>query len=170
MRPLDFEFAAPRRAAGWAGWLLLALAALFVADLGRSYVAVESDIARLETRIARTAPAADTRESVRAASPEEFAQARAVLRRFATPWPALFDAVEAVQLDAISLLAIEPDANTGQVTISGEARSYLAVLTYVARLQEQPGLHRVHLARHDVRESEPRRPVAFAVSAQWRRL
>jgi hypothetical protein len=172
MRPLDFEFARPRRAVRRAGWALLALAALFSADLGRSYLAARDDVAGLEAGLARgrEAAARSPAPPAHAGSAEEIAAARMVIARFATPWPALFDALEAVQLDDVSLLAIEPDAATGSVLISGEARTYLALLTYVARLRDQPGLARVYVARHEVRDTEPRRPLAFSVAARWRRM
>ena len=170
MRPLGFDFA-ERRGPGWAGWLLLAVGVVFAADLARTYVPLRGEVGRVEARLARSDErAAAPRETARReASPEEFAEARAVVARFAAPWPALFAALEAVRIDGVALLAIEPDPASGNVLITGEARDYLAVLTYVARLETQPALGRVHLSRHEVRESEPRRPVAFTVSARWRR-
>jgi hypothetical protein len=168
MRPLDFDFA-ERRGPGLAGWLVLAAALLFAADLARSYLPLRDEIARIEGRVAKSAPGQRAaRAEAGSVNPEEFSAARAVVGRFSAPWPALFDAIEAVRMDEIALLAIEPDAASGQVLISGEGRSYVAVLTYVSRLEAQPGLTRVHLARHEVRETEPRRPVAFSVAARWR--
>jgi hypothetical protein len=163
MRPLDFDFA-ERRGPGRAGWLLLALGVLFVLDLARTYLPLRGEVARVEARLARSDRGVSRQET---ASPEELASARAVIRRFAAPWPALFHAIETVRLDGVGLLAVEPDPASGQVLISGEARDYLTALTYVAQLETQPGLRRVHLARHEVRDGEPRRPVAFSVSARW---
>lgn len=169
MRPLDIDLASRSRAPRWAGWLLLALVGGFTADIGSDYLALREDIARIESRLTGAGAGGQARNSARKVNAEEFAQARAVIARFAAPWSTLFDAVEAVKLDEVSLLAIEPDPAAGSVTISAEGRDYLAVLTYVAQLQAQPGLTRVHLGRHELRASEPRRPVAFSVSAQWRR-
>lgn len=168
MRALDLELATKRRPSHWAGWVLLGVGLLFASDLARSYLSSGERITEAERRILAVDSVAP-KPVHQASGPEELAEARAVVARFATPWPALFDAIESVQVDDISLLSIEPDSATRSVTISGEARNYLAVLTYVARLAEQPGLARVYLARHEVRETEPRRPVAFAVSAQWSR-
>jgi hypothetical protein len=166
MRPLDFDFA-ERRAPGWAGWVLLAAGVVFAADLARSYLPLRDEIPRIEARLAKSnEPKGLERHPV---SAEEFAEARSVVARFAAPWPTLFAAIESVRIDDVALLAIEPDPASGHVLISGEGKDYLAVLTYVARLEAQPGLSRVHLSRHEVREAEPRRPVSFSVSARWRR-
>lgn len=172
MRPLELDFAGDYSSSRWAGWAILAVSILFAVDLSRSFVAVRDEAAQLEARLGRSGMTKDIEpgRAPRAAAPEEFAEARAVVARFATPWSTLFAAVESVQLDEITLLAIEPDPASGNVQISGEARNYLALLTFVGQLERQPGLTRVHLARHEVRESEPRRPLSFTVSAQWRRL
>jgi hypothetical protein len=165
---LDFEFV-ERRGAGWIGWALLVIGALFVADLARTYFTLRNEVPRIEARLTaenRTLPS--EKPARNAATAEELTEARAVVARFAAPWPALFAAIEASRIDEVSLLTIEPEASSGHVVITGEARNYLAVLTYVARLEAQAGLGRVHLARHEVRETEPRRPVAFSISARWR--
>jgi hypothetical protein len=170
MRPLDFDFAAGGGRSRRPGWILLAIGIAFGFELGRGYVSQRDEVARLEERLARTAGLREVRASAgRPLSTEEFAEARGIVARFSAPWTTLFAAIEAVRLDDVSLLSIEPDAAAGSVLISGEGKDYLAVLTYVARLGEQPGLSRVHLARHEVRDSEPRRPVSFSVAAQWRR-
>jgi hypothetical protein len=171
MRALAFDFAVRRRVPGWAGWLLLALGIGFVADVARNYLSLQAEIARMEARASRVEEiVGKPAPGLRAASGEEFVAARAVVARFAIPWPTLFSAIESVQVDDVSLLSIEPDASTGLVVVNGEGKNYLAVLTYVARLSAHPGFARVHLSRHEIRDSEPRRPVSFSVVAQWRRL
>jgi hypothetical protein len=170
MRRLSFDFAVQRRTRKWAGWLLLAFGALFVGDLGRQYLALQAEVARME-QLPYVDESTGKALTVRnAANPEEFAAARAVVARFAAPWPTLFAAIESVQVENVTLLSIEPDASTGQVLIAGEAKDYLALLTYVAQLGAHPGFTRVHLSRYETRESQSRRPIAFSVLAQWRRV
>jgi hypothetical protein len=170
MRRLGFDFAVQRKAHGWAGWLLLAFAAIFVADLGRQYLSLQTELERMEARLPRLdEPEAKVLFGQRPPSIEELAAARAVVARFAAPWPSLFSAIESVKVDDVALLSIEPDAGSGQVLITGEAKDYLALLTYVAHLGAHPGFTRVHLSRYEVRDSQPRRPIAFSVLAQWRR-
>jgi hypothetical protein len=171
MRPLGFDFAFQHRAPRWPGWLLLALGVAVVADLARDYRSLRADVARLEARFPALQETADKLLPGRAAAnTEEFAAARAVVRRFAAPWKTLFSAIESVQVENVSLLSIEPDAATGQVVITGEGKHYLAVLTYVAQLSAHPAFARVHLSRHEIRDAQPRRPIAFSVVAQWRRI
>ena len=170
MRRLRFDFAVQHKARGWAGWLLLAFGALFVGDLGRQYLSLQAEVARMERLPYIDEPAGRTPSVRNAVSAEEFAAARAVVARFAAPWPVLFAAIESVQVENVTLLSIEPDATTGQVLITGEAKDYLALLTYVAQLGAHPGFTRVHLSRYETRESQSRRPIGFSVLAQWRRV
>jgi Tfp pilus assembly protein PilN len=97
----------------------------------------------------------------------ERAFARQTIKRLSMPWDELFDALEASGNGSIALLAIEPDAEARTVSLSGEAKDYLSALTYVANLGEQKTLTRVHLVRHELRQSGAVRPVAFVVSASW---
>jgi len=171
MRRLRFDFAVQRKARGWVGWLLLAFGAVFAGDLGRQYLSLQTEVARMELELPYAdAPAGKASSTRNAAGSEEFAAARAVVARFAAPWPTLFAAIESVRVENVTLLSIEPDASTGQVLITGEAKDYLALLTYVAQLGAHPGFTRVHLSRYETRESQSRRPIAFSVLAQWRRV
>ena len=56
----------------------------------------------------------------------------------------------------------------GTVALTGEAKDYLAVLSYVANIEQQKAFSRVHLARHEVRYNEPQRPMTFTISASWK--
>ena len=170
MRHLNFDFAVQRKPRGWIGWVLLAFGAVFVGDLGRQYLALQADVARMEEQAPYPVEPTGKAPFRSAVSSEEFAAARAVVARFAAPWPTLFAAIESVQVENVTLLSIEPDATTGQVLITGEAKDYLALLTYVAQLGAHPGFTRVHLSRYETRDSQSRRPIAFSVLAQWRRV
>ncbi len=170
MRRLTFNFAVQRHGRAWAGWLVLALGMGFVGELTREYLSLQEEVARMEARLPYVdEPVGKPLVARRIGSAEEFAAARAVVTRFAAPWRTLFSAMESVQVEGVSLLSIEPDGATGQVLITGEAKDYLAVLTYVAQLGAQPGFTKVHLSRHEFRDAQPRRPVMFSVLAQWRR-
>ena len=169
LRRLDLDFRATRRAAPWAGWLMLALAVGFIADLGVSYhrtqVAIEQAHARL-AKVERPRESAGRRAAV-AVTPEEIANAREAYLRLATPWNELFAALESTLPDRVTLTAIEPDTKAGTVVISGEARDYAAVLDYVVGLQRARTFDRVHLVRHELRQNDQQPSAAFAVSAKW---
>jgi hypothetical protein len=99
---------------------------------------------------------------------EEQAAARSTIRRLSMPWDELFQALEASKTDQVALLAIEPDSEARTVSLSGEAKDYLAALSYVANLGEQKTLAKVHLMRHEARQ-DGTGPVAFVVTASWGR-
>jgi Tfp pilus assembly protein PilN len=165
---LDFRKRAPRSPR--TGWILLSIGLALAGDVGLSYVRARESVAEHEARLARlpSSRVARPSASARAASPEEIALARETIRRISTPWPNLFGALESTIRGDIALVSIEPDTETGTVLISGESKDYLGVLNYLARLQGTPILRQVDLARHEVKESDPQRPVAFSISASWR--
>lgn len=177
MRRLELDFLRSGRQPGWAAWTLLAVALAFALDLGWSWYTLKDEIARKEARLAAHAgPARQTdlfKVSSRKFAPQpvregELAAARDTLHRLSVPWDALFGALEAAQTERASLISIEPDAGSGTVTLTGEAKDYLAALSYVANLEQQKALSRVHLARHEIRNNDPQRPVTFTISAAWR--
>jgi hypothetical protein len=172
MKRLELDFVRSPAPPAWAGWALFALAIAFAADLALSYQALREEVAVKRAQAARLAGQALGADLVRVSqqppSPEEAAFARDTVKRLATPWQELFRALEAARTDSITLHSVEPDAESGAVSIAGEAKSYLAALGYVATLSSQKAFSRVHLARHDTRD-DARGPIAFTVSASWSR-
>jgi Tfp pilus assembly protein PilN len=116
-----------------------------------------------EAVVARAQP----RKAVANASPEELALARDTVERLGLPWTKLFAALEAAADDQVALLAIEPDTKSGTVKISGDSKDYLAALGYVLNLSQAEALSNVQLVRHEVKQNDPQRPVAFSISAAW---
>ena len=172
MRRLELDFLRSGRRPGWASWALLAVALAFTLDLGRSWVALNGEVERKEAQIAARFGEARRSDVIRVSMQPvregELAAARDTLRRLSVPWDSLFRALEAAQTERAWLLTIEPDVQNGTVALTGEARDYLAALSYVANLEQQKTLSRVYLARHETRQNDPRRPLAFTVSATWR--
>jgi Tfp pilus assembly protein PilN len=121
-------------------------------------------LAQAELLLARAQP----KKSARAVPTEEIAAARDTVQRLTLPWPGLFGALESAASEDVALLAIEPDPRAGKVTISGDSKDYLAALTYVLNLSRSEALSSVELVRHEVKQNDPRHPVAFAVSASWK--
>jgi hypothetical protein len=153
---------------GWASWVLLAIALAFAADVGRSYVSARSAVEAAEGRLADSRPALGNTAQPVALSPEEFSAAQETILRLSTPWDNVFRALEGARSDGVSLLSIEPDAGSGTLNITGEARSYPAALTYVAWLSSEKTLKNVRLTRHEFVKSDPRRPVLFSIAAEWK--
>jgi hypothetical protein len=161
MQRLDLDFVATPRSR-WAARVLLSVAALLVLDDGFSAWRATTAIRASEHRLARLGPRA-----LQAVSSEELAAARDTVQRLSLPWPKLFAALESAASDQVALLAIEPDARAGTVTISGDSKDYLAALTYVLNLSRADSLSRVQLVRHELKQNDPQHPVAFTVSASW---
>lgn len=171
MDRIDLDFLQSGRRARWPALALIALALVFAGDLVRTYRALDAEVTAKEIRLARAAESGATRarpEAAVATSAEEYESARAIVRRLSTPWARLFEALEAAQVDRIALLAVEPDAESGTVSLSGEAKDYLAALSYVTTLEQQPALKRVHLARHESKQGSRERPISFTITAAWR--
>jgi hypothetical protein len=166
MQKIRLDFAARRRRSPWAGVVLFSVALAVAGDAAWSYVHARRTMAQAELLIARTQP----RNGARAVPAEEIAAARDTVQRLALPWPGLFSALESAASDDVALLSIEPDARAGKVTLSGDSKDYLAALTYVLNLSRSEALAKVELVRHEVKQDDPRHPVAFYVSAAWKEV
>lgn len=163
-------FQAPRGA--WA--LLPAIVALGFSvfttaiDYRRQADAVERLRAQAQARTAQSAlkPVAAPQ---RAPVPEAQAGAvNAAVLQLNLPWRGLHDAIQAATPAGIALLALEPDAKKSSVRITAEAKSSDDMIAYVARLQDVDWFSAVLLARHEINEQDPNRPIRFQVDAQWR--
>jgi len=169
MRPLDLEFAAAPRVR-LAGCILLGIAIVCAAALALHYRALMHEIQVKEARLAQAVRTDQPKLAQRPLSAEEYKFARDTAWRLGVPWERLFRGLEAAAIDRVALLAIEPDLEQRTITISGEAKDYLATLSYVAGLSDQhQAFAKVYLQRHEMRAGAAERPVAFTVSATWGR-
>jgi nitrate reductase NapAB chaperone NapD len=82
-------------------------------------------------------------------------------------WATLLNAIESVQTKKVALLVLEPDATNGKLRVTAEAKDVAAMLDYLKRLQQQPGLRDVVLLSQQVNEDDKQQPVRFIVGAQW---
>ncbi|MFY9316394.1 MAG: PilN domain-containing protein [Burkholderiales bacterium] len=172
MRRLELDFLRRSPRPGWAAWALLLIAVAFVAEVGWSWRQLSMQVERKEAQLASLTGKPRNADILRIADRPpregELDAARDTLKRLSVPWNTLFGALEAAQTDHTWLLSIEPNAQSGTVTLSGEARDYLAALSYVANLEQQKALSRVHLAKHETRSNDPQRTLAFVISASWK--
>ena len=166
MRSLDLDHLRSRSRAPWVRYALVAAAIGFAVDQGLYYRSIAEGLRTAELRLASTRPL-PAPASNHVTGAEEIAMARDTVGRLSTPWNRLFAALEKAHTDQVSLLSIEPDAEVRTVTINGEAKDYLAALTYLASLADQPALRRVHLVRHENQRAGSTRPLSFTVSAAW---
>jgi hypothetical protein len=165
MRPLELDFRRGRASWPWTGPLLLALALGFAGDVAFSFVKTRQQVSEKQIALAKLDPR--RLQPRKNAPPEEVALARETAQRLSTPWTTLFAALESAAIDQVTLLSIEPDPKAGTVVISGDSKDYLATLSYVLNLSRVGALSHVQLLRHEVKVSEPQRPVGFSISAAW---
>jgi Tfp pilus assembly protein PilN len=90
-----------------------------------------------------------------------------VLASLTLPWDAMFGELESAADAHVGLLAIQPDASGRQVRLAGEARTFEALLAYVARLEATAGFANVLLATHELKAGGAERPVTFTLTADW---
>ena len=159
MQQLRINFGEGRGASPWIGRVLLALAAAVALDAGWSYHWAKKTLTENQARLGKRTPA----NGAPKATPQEVAAVRETVQRLSLPWGELFTALESAASDKVALAAIEPDAKTGTVTITGDGKDYLAALSYVLNLSRTEGLERVQLVRHEQKNEG----VSFAVSAAW---
>ncbi len=165
MQAVKLDFSRIHRTPRWVAPLLFSLAAAFAFDVGFSLAGAMRSVWKSEKAMAQLQPHAY--QAPRPVAKEEVSAARETMQRLATPWDKLFDALEAAASDQVTLLSIEPDPKAGTVTISGDGKDYLAALSYVLNLSRADALSHVQLARHEVKENDPHKAVAFTVSAAW---
>jgi hypothetical protein len=171
MRALALDYLRSGRGPHPVTWLLAISAVIVTIDVGLRYRSFSDQVTQAEMLLAKRPGARAELSLVADARPvgdDEYAFARDTARRLTTPWSALFRALEGARTDRVALLSVEPDLERRTVSISGEAKDYLAALSYVASLGEQPGLRNVHLVRHEVQRNSSQRAVAFTVSVGWK--
>lgn len=174
MKPISVDFLSKPGAPSATGVAFLLAGALAAAMSVSWYVSVSGEVEQLETtagemkRMSRRAPGHMT-ESPRDAREmqQEVRIANQVVQQMTLPWDRLFKELEASASKEVALLAVQPDVASRQVRISGEARTFKAMLDYSRRLEQTDMLGEVVLIGHEVKSQDPQRPVAFSLSAGW---
>ncbi|MGJ7917495.1 PilN domain-containing protein [Massilia sp. LXY-6] len=178
MKKVRIDFAPPSLARGvlwasrptWAVVLMLAATGVTLVLACTGLQRQQRGLEQLRTmvRIPTQAPPPGV---VAARPPVPEAQAGAVnaaVLQLNLPWRALHDAVQAGTPANIALLALEPDAKKSTVRITAEAKSSDDMIAYVEQLQKVEWFSAVSLARHEINDQDPNRPIRFQLDAQWR--
>jgi Tfp pilus assembly protein PilN len=168
---LELDFVRTRRRYTLPGALLLLSGITLAGFSVQQYFSAESKIAALERELARFTRGAGGAGSERKVDLDRLRArivlANQVVRKKTVPWDGLFRDIENSSDDKIGLLAVQPDAATGLVQISGEARDAAALTDYITRLEAQPSLQNVHLAEHEIKLNQGRPVVRFNLNATW---
>jgi hypothetical protein len=175
LRAIGLDFLYPAgRGSRLGPWLLAAgaLAGLagvsYQRHLGHQVLAREAQLSELRGMASRSAPALAAQESDTPEVREQIKKANAVLEQMNVPWGELFAAIESAGNGNVALLAVQPDARSRTLLVSGEARDLPGALAYLGRLERTGRLRDVVLMSHEVKTKDSGQPVAFTLSAGWK--
>jgi hypothetical protein len=177
MRKMQIDFAAPtvRRALyrmhplALAG--MLAGVALCAGAAWSGYNALQQSRAadaRQLRALQASRPAAQASAARKVVIPE--AQAKAVngaIMQLNLPWRELQQAVAGSAPAGIALLALEPDPRKQVLKITAEAKNADDMIAYIEQLKQQEFFAGAALARHEIMDTEPNRPLRFQVEVRW---
>lgn len=173
MHAIELDYVRKRRTdAGKSTLLLLAALAVLLASAWY-YLAMQGEVTRSEQAVSanqrtlqRLQPVPDRpREK---GLDQAIEQANAVWMSLNLPWPELFAALEASKTDDVALLAVEPDPLKHSVRITAEVKKREAMLAYVERLGQQPGIGSVVLLEHHINQQDNEKPFRFSLLATWK--
>lgn len=166
---LDF-LASPKRAS-YLGAMLLALGAVFAGAAVMDDAERSAELDLLKSRLERTRAAYKRVSTAKVATPgvefKSLKQFNDIARRLSLPWGGLLDALERADSKDVALLAIEPDAERGQLRLSGEARTMGALVDYINSLDGRAGIFDLRLVSQQTKLNDPQKPIEFALEAQW---
>jgi Tfp pilus assembly protein PilN len=176
MRAIRLDYQRNMKPLPWLGLWVLALALVGLALLGSYYHELNKHIAFWQGRAdhvehlyrhsayaLRPTSAQTEREHIL-----EVEHANQVLRQLSLPWNTMFKAVESSSGKTVALLSMEPDMQKGTIRISGEAKSFVAMLDYVRQLEQREVFGSVYLQNHQVQQDDPQKPVRFTLLAVWK--
>jgi len=128
--------------------------------LGLEQAQLQAALDEASTHVARPVP----RPSRPAMPAETLRQVDAVTARLNVPWSDVLDAIERCTTQKVALLTLEPDARTGSVALTAEARSLDDLLNYAEALGQDAAIAAVRMGQHDLRAQEPGQPVRMTLS------
>lgn len=157
----------------WLGVALLAVGLTLVAFVWRAYQTLQTQHDAVQTQLqalqqSRQNPALTQAVDAPQINVEQLQGLKLAVNELATPWNALFGALEKSSMNDVAILGLQPDSKKQQVVISGEAKNYPTVLAYIDALSKQPMLADVYLQKHAVNDADKDKPVRFSVFARWK--
>lgn len=173
---LRLDFVARRRTGSAAGLLLLVAGIAVAAATALDWQDVDAEAGRWAAKaehwqaMARRAGGSRSDAATvdaTALRPQVEAASRAVAR-LGTPWGGLYRSLEESLDENVSLLAVMPNADKGEVRLSGEAKDFAALRAYLQRLGQGGTLAEVRLLGQEVKSNDDQRPIVFSIAATWR--
>ncbi len=169
MRRLNLDYQQlPDQPRKFAGWALLIAGLVLLTEMGISYDRLQNEREAMnkEVRTSKLHLDAPKRQS-RSYTDKDYEAAEQIMSRLSENWEALFADIESVKNDNVAILLIEPEKETGQLRLMGEAKDYASVLTLVAQLRARRSFADVFLQQHEIKRDDPQHPVNFTVSMRW---
>lgn len=168
-RVINVEFH-PRRLIGSpSGWGLFSGSLLLLLFLSYLYVYFQNEHQQMRHEIEqRDAMVQQARKQ--ASDPkitDSLQQAAGVIEQLSFPWNRLFVALESASTNDVALLAVQPDLQSGVITLKGEAKNWHAMVAYLRRLSEQQFFTGVQLTSHQIQQNDPQKPVRFVLQCTW---
>lgn len=133
------------------------------AQMVRENNRLSDERARATARLDVARSIAPVREEVR----EEFAKLLRTHRELTFDWGRMFGAVEKSVHPEVAILSIQPEADSHQVRIAGEAKSYADILTLVDALGGEGTFSTVTLVSHQAKPQDPVNALRFALTAAF---
>lgn len=160
---LDFDFHTRPARPGKAGIVLLVIgmaAVGWVWDGLQAARATEAGLALQVTALEQARRHANPRPERRDDTRDRVAV------RLAYAWQPAFDALAAARGNKIALLALDAVQAKAELKLVAEARQLADAVEFVDALQQQPGVKRAALFRHEVQERAEQQPVRFTVAVE----
>jgi len=165
---VELDYVAAARRPRWPGVAVLLLSLLLATWLLARYRDAQVEVVRLEAQGGLAAQRPLRAPPPQARLDEESRAAEAVVRQLSVPWATLIAAIEQTATKDVAILQLQPDVEQGLLRLTAEARRRDAMFEYLRRLSAAKGLAEVHLVSHQVQETDPQRPIQFAVHAAMR--
>ncbi len=91
------------------------------------------------------------------------------LRQINLPWVGLFQSLERANQTNVILRAIEPNASTGKLQISGATTNINNMMAYLNNISQLPELENAVITSHELDSSQGDLPINFVLEATWRK-
>ncbi|WP_051304551.1 hypothetical protein [Chitinilyticum litopenaei] len=172
MKPLFLDFHRSRQVVPWLGLLLIAagtvailsvMTQLDVVDQQRIQLLQDEEDLELKLRRGQA-----QQQSEEASSPATRKQIDARLAQLLSPQP-LLATVETHWSADVALLKLDLDTTAKDVKLDLEARNLNDLLLFIDRLEADPGVDLVTLARSAAKLGDPHRAITAAVEISWRK-
>jgi hypothetical protein len=172
---MNLDFSARPSRPGLTSWLLLALGLAAAGWVMLAWQDADAARGNAEMRLAslQAKPTQKATKPQRAdAAALNLLQSRqrgddAARSQLNLPWARLLDTLQNSRPPEIAFLNLDADGRRGDFTLAAQAKNHAAMLDYFNALQRAPGMARVSLNRHELREADGVQALYFSLRGEW---